>query len=299
MDKHYYHLFANGCDAQNFIIGEYEFKAAFNRIAVCSFLCNVTVLAASIEDTHPHILLWGDRENAEMFKAKYEDLSIRYISRHRGTAEGIVLHCELCEINDNTYLMNAASYVIVQATKDGKPVLPYDYLYGTGALYFRKTGSILPWDHDYQGHIYERKELGSFPVKEQWRICNTKLRMPPDWIIVNGFIHPYSFVNVAGFENIFKTHNCFRAFLASGKARDEIVRRTMSTVRGLTLEDLEARMRCMERCINLFGKKTTKFLTTGQRLELAQDLRSKYGISFRQLSFLTKLPEAELRKYIR
>lgn len=299
MGEKYYHFFANGDDAKNFITGEEDFKAAFNRMAVCSYLSDVSVLAVSIEDSHPHALLWGHYNNVENFKKRYEDLSTRYISRHRGTLDGVRLHCEIYEVGDESYLMNVGMYVIVQATKDGKAVLPYDYLYGTGALYFRRPGSILPWDHDYKGHLYERKELGSFSVKEQWRICNTKIPMPSNWVIVNGFIHPTNYIDTTRFESIYKTHNCFRAFMASGKARDEIIRKTMADIRGVTMEDMEARTICRERCNYFFGKPSTNKLTTSERLSLAQDLRRTYILSFRQISFLTKIPESELRKYIR
>lgn len=299
MKEHYYHMFANGDDAKDFITSEEEFKAAFNRVAVCSHLCNVAVLAASVEDSHPHVLLRGDSEAAHGFMTKYVGLTTRYIAHHRGSAGGVVLNCDLCEIDDEQYLMNAASYVIVQATKDGKAVLPYDYLYGTGALYFRKPGTILPWDHDYHGNLYDKRELGTFPLQKQWKICNTKCHIPEKWLIVNGIIHPISYVDISGFERIFKTHNCFRAFMASGKVRDEIVRKTMSGIRGITIEDLEARRLCYERCQALFMKQTTRHLTTSQRMELAQDMRKRYLLSYRQLSNLTKLPESELRKYVK
>lgn len=299
MNKHFYHLFANGDDAKDFIINEEEFKAAFNRVAVCAVLSNVTILAASIEDTHPHILMLAEKDNAERYKNIYRTLSLMYISRHRESSQGVVLNIETCEINDESYLMNAASYVIAQATKDGKPVMPYDYLYGTGALYFRSPGSITPWDHDYHGNLYTQHRLGDLSQKQQWRICNTKNPMPANWIVVNGFIHPKSFVDVDTFQRIFKTHNCFRAFLASSKSKDEIVRNTMSAVRGLTLDDLEARRLYQEKCKELFGTTNTRYLTTEQRLKLASVMREQFTISFRQLSTLTKIPESEIRKYIR
>ncbi len=297
--ERYYHMFANGDDARNFVTEENDFKAALNRIAVCAHLSGVRVLAASIEDSHPHVLLRGTQDQADNFKQRYKDLSIRFITRHRGSSDGVALNPELCGIDDESYLMNAAIYVIIQATKDGKPVLPYDYLYGTGALYFRKPGSILPWDHDYHGALHRRRELGSFSLQDQWRICNTKVPMPSQWIVVNGIIHPESYIDISGYESIFRTHNCFRAFLASSKSRDEIVRRTMASVRGITMEDLEARRICQDRCMALFGKRTTMHLSTGQRLSIAQDLRSSYRLSFRQLAALTRIPESEIRKYIK
>lgn len=295
----FYHLFANGDDAKNFIISNDEFKAAMNRVAVCAHLCNVNVVVATIEDSHPHFLLKGQQEDIYKFAETYTNLTIRYIARHRGSSDGVIFDLEMCPINDVAYLRNAAAYIIVQPTKDGKPILPYDYLYGTGALYFRQRGSILPWDHDFNGHLYERKELGCFPVKEQWRICNTKIPMPPEWIVVNGYIHPACYVDVECLESIYRTHNCYRAFTASSKAQDEIVRTTMASIREINLDDIEARRICSEMCQRIYNRLSTKTLSVTERLNLAQELRRGYRLSLRQLATLVKLPEMELRKYIR
>lgn len=106
MEK-YFHLFANGDDARNFITSENDFKAAFNRIAICSFLTEAVVLSASVEDTHPHILLRGTAEQCQRFKNLYEKMSLKYIVSTRGTSDGVVLIAELYEIRDIQYLRNA------------------------------------------------------------------------------------------------------------------------------------------------------------------------------------------------
>ena len=46
--KTYYHLFANGADARNFITSEEEMIAAFNRVGVCKSLTEADVIAFSI-----------------------------------------------------------------------------------------------------------------------------------------------------------------------------------------------------------------------------------------------------------
>lgn len=297
--ERFYHLFANGDDARNFIISQDEFKAAMNRAAVCAFLCKVTIVVASIEDSHPHFLLKGQFENIDRFAKTYSEMTIRYIARHRGSADGVKLKLEILPISDEAYLKNVAAYIIVQPTKDGKAILPYDYLYGTGALYFRQEGTILPWEHDRNGHLYEKKLLGTLSIREQWKICNTKTPMPEVWTVVNGFIHPACYIDVDCLESIYKTHNCFRAFTASSKAQDEIVRNTMAATHGVILDDIEARRICSELCQRLYDKLSTKTLSVTQRLNLAQELRRTYRMSIRQISTLVKLPEAELREYVR
>lgn len=298
--EYYYHMFANGDDAKNFIITEDEFKGAFNRFAVCQHITGVRVFSASVEDSHPHALIYGTYSLCRRFARLYETISIHCIARRRGTTDGVRLHCELYEITDRQYLMNVAAYTIVQATKDGKAVMPYDYLYGTGALYFRSKHSVLPWLIGDDGKIYHPVKFSSLTAREKMSLCRTTLTtMPDDWLVSNGFILPTNYVDIRGFENIFMTHNCFRAFLSSGKAKDDVIFEKMSESRGVVVEDLEARRICEDTCLRLFGYKTTRQLSINQRMTLARELRRLYHLSFRQLSFLTKIPEDELRKYVR
>lgn len=297
--EHYYHLFANGDDAKDFIISEEEHKSAFNRFAVCQYLTGVTVLSMSVEDSHPHSLLWGDLETCLRFKDLYTDLSMRSIIRTRGSKDGVVLNCDLLEIDDEYYLLNAGAYTIVQATKDGKAVMPYDYLYGTGALYFRSKNVILPWLIDKNGHEMKPVRMGDLPIQEQRRLSCSRVCLPPDWLTCNGFVLPTNYIDINHFQAIYRTHNCFRVFMASSKERDKEVLRRMANARGVVIEDKQARKLCEESCTQLFGKHTTKHLSTDDRILLSQNLRTQYHLSYRQLSTLVKLPEFELRKYVK
>lgn len=298
-EVHYYHMYANGDDAQNFITTEEEFKTAFNRFGVCQHEADVAVLSCSAEDSHPHALLRGTYDRCLRFKNLYESISTRSIIQNRGSADGVVLKCELLEIEDNSHLMNVGTYTIVQATKDGKAVMPYDYRYGTGALYFRSRYSILPWLIDDNGNVCEPVPFRSLNRREQLKICASKYMIPDDWLICNGFILPTNYIDIKGFEDIYKTHNCFRAFLSSGKAKDEPLLQRMAMQRGVVVEDLLARKYCEEICLELFGKKTAKYATIEQRLTVAQRLRSIYHLAYRQLATLTYLPETEVRKYVK
>lgn len=299
MERKYYHLFANGDDAKDFITTENEFKSAFNRFAVCSYLSGATVVSASVEDSHPHSLLWGYQHQCESFKNFYEKISRRSIVQRRGSLDGVRLNCQLYEITDNQYLKAVGTYTIVQATKDGKAVMPYDYRYGTGALYFRSRYAILPWYINDNGEICKPVEISSLTLRERRQLFPETIKLPSHWKTCNGFILPENYVDIERFEAIYGSHNCFRAFLSSGKAKDDPIREKMAQERGVIVEDLEARRICSEHCFRLFGVRTARMLSTAQRITLAQNIRNTYRLSYRQLSFLTKLPESELRKYVK
>lgn len=297
--EHYYHMFANGDDAKDFIISEADFISAFNRFAVCAFMTGATAVASSVEDSHSHALLWGAFDRCNRFKELYESLSIRHIVQTRGSADGVSIHYEICEITDESYLMNVGTYVICQPTKDGKAILPEHYRYSTAALYFKGKYSILPWLIDENGNQCQPGTLGSLTTRERLRICGTKNTLPDAWLVCNGFILPTNYVDISRFESIYRTHKCFRVFSSSSKKQDEIILNRMSMARGVVIEDLDARQLCEELCIEMFGKKTTRHLTPQQRIILAQHLRRKYHLAFRQITFLVHVPESELRKYVR
>lgn len=295
----YYHMYANGDDAKNFVLCERDILSAFNRVGVCAANCNAKVVSFSIEDTHPHILLYGSQEDCLVFKQKYESSTKHYIVSNRGSIDDVFFDCDLDFIDDNEHLKNVGTYTISQPTKDGKPVMPYDYLYGTGALYFRSSRVVLPWLVASDGSVSQPQRLASFCRKQQKAILSSRSEVPEDWLVCNGFLLPTNYVDISLFEKIYVTHNCFRAFLCSGKQRDQAVHERMAKVHGICMEDMEARRICSELCLRLFGMNGPRGLDARQRLKVAQNLRTQYYLPFRQVASIVRLPESEIRKYVR
>lgn len=73
----------------------------------------------------------------------------------------------------------------------------------------------------------------------------------------------------------------------------------MAEIRGIKLDDLEARELLRNECQRMYGKDTARWLNVKERYALAVSMRDKYKLSIRQLSTLCRLPEAELAKYLR
>lgn len=301
MKKEYFHVCANGADSRNFIICPADYYAAFNLIGVCAANTRVVVVSFSIEDSHPHFLLWGTKEDCARFKALFEKLYSHYAAATRKGGAELTLRCELYPIGDDEdYLRNVAVYTVIQATKDGKAVMPYDYLWGTGSLVFR-TGFHTPiWYYDAEGNISQPKQFGSLGTRERRSLLHTRsYSIPDNWLICNGLILPVNYVDVARFESIYGSHNRFRVFLSSPKKREEMMLKRMTEQRGVSMEDLEARKTCGDVCKLLFGTRDPRRLDTPRRIRLAQQLRHQYRLTFRQLATLVHLPETEVRTYVR
>ena len=297
-EKIFYHLFANGDDAKGFITSETDSKAAFNRFGICAYYSGATVMSFSIEESHPHGLLHGTFLQCSRFKFLYETLTKHYIVSTRGSLDGVHFECEMYPIRDVGYLRNVGTYTIVQPTKDGKSVMPYDYFWGTGSMYFRDSNHIPIWQIDNKGNILEVKTLGDYSVHRQRHILHSKKPLPPGWKVCNGILLPDNYVNVVAFESIYQTYNCFRVFLCNNKQRQEEVARQMAEVRGVMIEDGEARALCSELCRQTFGFRDPRRLNPQERLSLALSAKRLHHLSIRQIATIVRLPREEIAKYL-
>lgn len=295
----FYHMFANGDDSRNFITSQKDFYAAFNRMGVCAANSSARVVSFSIEDTHPHVLLYGTEQDCVKFKNAYFTSTLRYIAANRGSLYDVILNYELYPVKSEDYLKNVAVYTIFQATKDGKKIMPFDYIWGSGPLYFRPENVLPIWYVDANGCVQNPMPINNLTARQKESMLHSRKKVPDNWLVCNGFLLPENYVDVELFESIYQTHNCYRVFLANSKKKDDTVVAKMSKVRGMMIEDIEARKISAAVCYSLFHKHDSRWLDTNQRLELAQELRRQYYLSFRQLATLCRLPEAEIRKYVR
>ena len=301
MNKEYFHVCANGADSRNFIISEDDYYTAFNYFGVCAANTEVEVVSFSIEDSHPHALLWGTRLECSRYTVLYESLYTHYAAATRNGGADLVLRCELYPIGDDMdYLRNVAVYTIIQPTKDGKSVMPYDYLWGTGSLYFRNGFYTPVWYFDKEGTIRQPVSFISLGAREKRALLHTRnYTIPDDWLVCNGFILPENYVNIERFKSIYITFNRFRVFLSSPKSREEVMLAKMAEERGVMMEDMEARRACGDCCKRMFGTRDPRRLDPRNRLSLAQQLRSQLRLTYRQLATLVRLPETEIRAFVR
>jgi len=294
----FFHICANGDDAKDFILSEQDFFAAFNRVGVCAANSDTEVVVFSIEETHPHFLLFGTRSGCISFTRLYKISTLRYIARTRGNTDGVSLHFEMYPVEDKDYLMNVGTYIVSQPTKDGKTVLPFDYPWGSAPLYFRAGDTVPVW-YTYKRVVPKTVRVCDLTRRKRDSILHSKMKVPGEWQVCNDFLLPENYVNTKLFESIYSTHNCYRTFLSSGRNRDAVVISKMASVRGVLLDDFEARRVCRELAKEKFGTCDVRRMPVPDRLSLAGMLRRQYRISFRQLSALTRIHEAEIRKYIR
>lgn len=295
--KNFYHLCAEGLSSSEFIICENDFRAAFNIVGVCAANVDAKVVAFSLEDSHPHFLLYGSLEQCVEFKTIFELTYRKYLAISRKSSSGILEDWQIIKVDDEAYLKNVGTYIVNQPTKDGKRVLPFDYRWSSGPLYFRSELVIPIWCVK-EGKQLIPKQLKSYGIKERNSILHSKRTVPENWLICDDLILPQNYVDVKLFESIYKTHNCYRAFLSSGRTRDDSIRLSIAQYRGVMLDDLEARMYCRELLLQMFNIQDVRRLDSKQRLDLAMALRNNYNVTRRQIATLVKLPISEIETFV-
>jgi len=295
---HFYHLCSDGNLTPQFIVCEDDFRVAFNLVGVCAANSDVNVLSFSIEDTHLHALLLGTKAGCVEFKTQYEESWTHHVGRIRGTRRGADIELELLLIDSQDYLMNVGAYTIYQATKDGKRVMPYDYFWGTGSMYFRRKGHASIWITDDNGEPCQTVRVGDLSERTRSRILCSRLPVPDSWLLCNGILLPENYISVGRYEDIYNTPNCFRVFQGNNRNRDQLVQQRIALARGVTIEDAEARLKCQSLVQQIFGFKDVRRLDALQRIHVAQQLRKQYRLSYRQIAAVVRIPYKEVCKYV-
>jgi len=297
--KELFHLFSDGSLSVDLFETEMELNAALNRIAVVAYTTGVTVLGFDIQDTHVHFLLGGEWSDVVEFKYEYQKRTRNRISRKKRHTDANLFELDILPVSDDNYARRAAAYVVCQATKDGKKVMPYDYKWSSAALYFRKGFRDAIWIMDNSGYMKKVVKMRDLSLNYHKYNLFSRCRLPDDWTVCDGVILPSSFVDIAGFEALFATHNAFRVFCGSSAAKDNEVREAMAYHSGICFEENEARQLAKAMCMEKFRIKDIRRLNSNQRLELAMALRTKYRIGISQIARRVYLPEQEVRRYLR
>ena len=212
--KDYWHVYSDGKRTDIPFLTDEDKIYARNSVAICAFQCGVTVLAVTINDTHLHAMVRAPEERAGRFK---ESLRNRLYSYHKKgghperIGKGLFLACE--PVSTRTELKKKIIYVLRNCL-DFFPLMPGDYPWGSGNIYFARSGTGLG------------RPLKDYSKREQIIILRTNTLLPQHWRIdEKGSITPDSFIDYRHVESIFVTVRAFIAFLFVRKEDEEAMKR--------------------------------------------------------------------------
>ena len=279
-DNHYFHVCSDGNYASVLFRNETDFKAAMNRVAVCALLCRVVIVAFVLMDNHFHFVLrCRSGDDGLKFAGTFKRLTGKY--NHDEYGENKSMHrvpVKVIPVEGGDYLKTLIGYVIKNPTKARKEMF-YDYPWGTGGLYFRAA----PKHED----AFCVREMSDDAVR---KICRTRVKLPSEWRIANGFILPENYVDVEFVERLYKTTRAFMAFLSLNK--DDVIERDYGDWNESVMNDAELRSERILLCREMFGTASLRQVSAPDRIRLARELRRRFLCSKRQVARIVQLPRA-------
>lgn len=130
--------------------------------------------------------------------------------------------------------------------------------------------------------------------KEQ--IFHTRESLPDSLEVIGGLILPTNYIPVDLVERIFRSHRSYMFFL--GRTKEEDVESRGGAISRLSLPDNELRQHKREILKELFGRCSSRELSTTQRLRLGRELRHRYNCSVKQVARMVGLRAEELAGYL-
>lgn len=265
-----------------------DYVAGMNRIFVLSKRFTVLILAFCLMDNHVHFILYGGLNECNKFMHEYVRLTSMHIShkyKEYHSLEKVPVHYQV--IGNQDYLKNAIAYVIKNPIAAGLDYLHVDYPWSSGALYFRKIGKwTLGTNQDSHFNINMLCVRGKRAIlrTRKYKIGNAEL--------IGELVYPGEYVETELVERIFRTHKSFNYFLSANQAVE--IERRHGVISRLSLSDQEMRQHKLELCMELFGVKTIRTLSTENRIRLAKALKLRYNSSPKQIARICKLVYKEM-----
>ena len=286
--KNCWHFSTDGTVQDVLFSDEDDFIAAMNRIYLLARKYDILILAFCLMDNHIHFILYGAFDEANKFMHEYVRQTSMFIARKHNLSKNLRnLEIHHQDITDDTYLKTAICYVIKNPPVAGLPWQAHDYPWSSGPLYFRSSQS---WASP--GWLERKGTLAGMSTLRKEQLFHTRESLPDTLEVIDGLILPTNYIPVDLVERIFRSHRSYLFFLA--KSKEEDVESRGGAISRLSLPDNELRQHKKEILQELFGRCSSRELSTTQRLRLGRELRRRYNCSVKQVARMVGLRAEEL-----
>lgn len=255
--NNYWHVYSDGKRADIPFCSDSDKIYAMNSVAIVAFITGVQVLCVTINDTHLHVVVYG--ENGEKYMEELRRRLIVYLKRtERGDqlGEGMFMSCD--SIPTRREVLSKIIYTFRNCL-DFYRKLPWEYRFGVGNVYFTES-------------VIAGKPLGEFSYRQQKAMLHTNEKLPENWRVDEyGMLIPRFFVDAQHVENLFITPRAFLAFLYVRKEDEQMMKQQLH-VRYLEDRNMEElRKQGNKLSNNYFGKSLPK-VDVNSRLKVAAKL---------------------------
>lgn len=262
-----YHIYSDGTRLAVLCDTEEDYVFIMNQIAITSLYCDVRILCQEVMRTHFHLIAKGAPDKIQKYKREIKRLITRRYNRDGlGDIVKDAIQIAVDPIKDDEELRRKIIYVFRNCTEAGFRLLPEEYPWGPGLVYYRQDKTTY-------------RKVSELDYREQCRLFRTRVKLPQNWEFdAKGMLVPRSYFDMQYLHNeVFLSPRQFIAFL-NVKKKDLIEMEQESTRR---------------------FKKPIKQLSQADKIHLATHFwNERKTLSVKQLARLSRLNEAVLRAIV-
>jgi len=207
--KDCYHVYSDGTLVYSLYETEEDRVFMMNRIIISAFSCHLKVIILEVMRTHFHVIVRGAPENIDKYLHELKRLIVRYfrrIGRPESVKDTISIRAD--PILDEDELKRKIIYVFRNCTEAGYSLLPENYPWGPGRIFFQQNEPAL-----------YRHRVGNLSYREQCRLFHTRIKLPEEWEYDGkGMLIPRSYIDKEYiYSEVFTSIRQFIAYLSVKK----------------------------------------------------------------------------------
>lgn len=276
----YYHLCTPGEATLALFEDEADFRFAMNLVAYCkSRVPGVHVITFVIMRTHLHLVFSGGPEAAAAWFALFRKHLMRYYQSTGRVRDLKGFQASVLPIDNLAFLRNTIAYVNRNGYVAHPEYSPYSYPWGANRFYFNPDAQAR-WDRLF-------RDLRVMDQRALFR-CHD-VDYPGDAVVVDGFISPMSFCDIALGERLFRdSRHYFYQVSRNVEAYQDIAKLLGDSV---IYTDDELFLVVRQLCRDRYGTARPESLSMDAKMDLARELHFEYKASGKQVQRLLRLEE--------
>lgn len=286
MRREYYHVCSDGLDKRMIFRNRKEFIMGMNYVALCHLKHQIQILCFCLMGNHFHFILSGSFEECWKFGSEYKRMCAMMMKRVQDADSGMKdVEVQIKEITDISYLENAIAYVLRNPIVAGFKLMPNQYEWSSGDMYFRNS------------YIASGRRADSFSIKELTKLINSNIKIPEHYIInESGILSPLNYIDYRSVEEIYKHPSRLMGLLS---ARKEAEFEVFLGVADKYTPDIEELKDSVRELIKIqFGVRSISQLSMEQKILLCGLMRKNFRASRKQIALITRLNMETINKVI-
>lgn len=278
IEREFYHACSEGLEKSLIFRNREEFIVGMNYVAICEHKFKVRILCFCLMGNHFHFILSGTYDECWRFMNEYKRMCAMMMKRLQGKGEALKnVEIQMKRISDRSYLEAAIAYVLRNPVAAGLRLMPDQYPWGSGSMYFRR---------DY---MPKGRRADEFPIRKlMHEILHSKTAIPGDYIIdESGIVSPLCYIDYKTVEEVFGHPSRLMGLLSSKKEAEFELFLGIADKYNPDLEELKDSVR--ELIDAEFGVRAISQLSMEQKIILCSLMRRNFHASRKQIALITRL----------